>query len=60
MAAKQGNRVSRLRETRKEEGWARVDLNIPPSKALRNLERLTGGDPKLRVEKIIELLERAV
>lgn len=58
--AEKKNRVARLRDTRKAEGWARIDLNIPPSKALRNLDRLTRGDPRLRAEKIIELLERAV
>lgn len=53
------SRVKSMRAKREAEGWARVDLNIPPGPALEALERLTGGDPRKRTKILLELLERA-
>lgn len=60
MAEKKGNRVTPLRKKREAEGWARVDLNIPPGPALDRLNALCDGDARRRVKVIIEMLERAV
>lgn len=48
-----------MRRLRDADGWARVDLQIPPGKALDALNRLTKGDKAQRVEALLELLERA-
>lgn len=60
MAAKGSrDKVKALREKRDAEGWARVELSIPPGKALDRLNALTKGDSRKRSKAIIALLERA-
>lgn len=57
--AKKPSRATTMRRLRDADGWARVDLQIPPGKALDALNRLTKGNKALRVEALLELLERA-
>lgn len=60
MAAKASrDKVKTMREKRDAEGWARVDLNIPPGPALDRLNALADGDPRQRAKAILALLERA-
>lgn len=59
MTERKHSRATTMRKRREEDGWARVDLYIPPGKALRKLDALTGGDKQKRVEAILDLLERA-
>lgn len=59
MVEKKPSRATVMRRLRDNDGWARVDLQIPPGKALDALNRLTKGNKALRVEALLELLERA-
>lgn len=60
MAAKRSQeKVRVLRQKREAEGWARVEVSIPPGPALDRLNALTKGDPRLRAKAILALLERA-
>lgn len=52
------NKVGKLREKRDNEGWARMDLYLPPS-AAEKLLKLAGGDKRRRQQALIDLLERA-
>ena len=53
------SRASTMRKRREEDGWARVDLHVPPGKALDALNRLARNDKKQFAEALLELLERA-